>query len=90
MSPGEIANAAFGLALLQAEHDNVDPYEMLGLLIVEASALLMGQDLENFGAFLNGLGVCAGVRRSECMGALLTGQPPAPLSWPFARGVSVH
>jgi hypothetical protein len=90
MSAAEIAQAAYAMALLQARDDDVDPYEMVALLALESLALLNGRDPAAFNTLLSGLGIYADLRRVECWRSAATGQPPPPLGWPFAQGVSVH
>jgi hypothetical protein len=77
---GEIAAAAYGMSLLQAKDDNVDPYEMLALLALECLAMLSGRDPAGFEFLLKGLGIYANMRCTECLHAAMAGQPPSPLS----------
>ena len=83
MSAAEIAQAAFGLALLQTHDDNADLYEMLSLLVLESLAMLSGRDPATFGALVNGLAVFARMRCAEQMAAAVAGQPASPLGWQF-------
>lgn len=97
-SPGEIATAAFGLAVLQAHTEAVGGvaaadaavYETLALLTLEALAMLAGRDPAGFEHLLNGLGIYARMRSVECMHAAMAGQPPTPLGQIFAAPVNVH
>jgi hypothetical protein len=87
MTAGEIATAAFGLAVLQVRDDGGDDnatYEMLALLALESLAMLRGRDPAGFGTLLNGLALCAQMRSTECLRAALARQPPSPRPIPRA------
>jgi hypothetical protein len=94
MSPGEVATAAFGLAILQVHDDaagdvvagDAAAYEMLSLLCLESLAMLAGRDPAGFDHLLSGLGVYARMRSAMCLHSAMAGQPPPPLQWLFEQG----
>ena len=98
MSPGEVATAAFGLAVLQVHDDaagdvvagDAAAYEIMALLALESLAMLAGRDPAGFEHLLNGLGIHARMRSVECMRAALAGQRPTPLGKVFEPPVNVH
>jgi hypothetical protein len=88
MSPAQIASAAYSLAILQAHADtdggvaarDAAVYETLTLLCLESLAMLAGRDPTGFEYLLNGLGIYARMRSTECLHAAMAGQPPSPLA----------
>ena len=87
MSLGEVATAAFGLAVLQVHDDaagdvaagDAAAYEMMALLALECLAMLAGRDPAGFEYLVNGLKIYARARSVECMRAAMAGQRPSPL-----------